>query len=75
MTSCSYISGSFCLTANIMFDPYHPQVKQDVSLINLSISLLEDLIQQSGNDNLRNIHSACKELLSYATILSPKIQD
>ncbi|KIW72367.1 hypothetical protein, variant 2 [Phialophora macrospora] len=72
MTACTYISGSVCLTANIMFEPCHASVEHDLSLVNLSISLLEDLIQQTGHEPLKDLRDACEELLHYAYALSPR---
>lgn len=72
MTACTYISGSVCLTANIMFEPGHASVEQDLSLVNLSISLLGDLIQQTGHKPLKDLRDACEELLRYACALSPR---
>ncbi|KIW38628.1 uncharacterized protein PV06_09580 [Exophiala oligosperma] len=71
MTACNYVSGSVCLTANIMFKPYHAAVEYDKSLVNLSISLLDDLIHQTGHKPLKDLQGACEELLSYARELSP----
>jgi hypothetical protein len=66
MTACTYVSASVCLTANIMFEPCHASVEHDLSLVNLSISLLEDLIQQTGRQPLKDLRDACEELLRYA---------
>ncbi|KAI1624596.1 fungal-specific transcription factor domain-containing protein [Exophiala viscosa] len=71
MTACTYISGSVCLTANILFEPFHASVEDDLSLVNLSISLLEDLIQQTGHEPLKDLRDACEELLCYACALLP----
>jgi hypothetical protein len=54
-----------------MFDPRHPSVEHDLSLVNLSISLLEDLVQQTGHKPLKDLRDACQELLGYACALSP----
>jgi hypothetical protein len=70
MTACTYISGSVCLTANIMFEPSHTRVEHDLSLVNLSISVLEDLIQQTGHQPLKDLRDACEELMCYAYALS-----
>jgi hypothetical protein len=67
---CTYISGSVCLTANIMFEPCHADVEHDLSLVTLSISLLEDLIQQTGHKPLEDLRDTCAELLRYAYALS-----
>lgn len=56
----------------MMFDPYHSSVDQDMSLVNLSISLLEDLIQKTGQGSLKDLRNACEELLCYACALSPR---
>ncbi len=54
-----------------MFEPYHASVEQDWTLMTLSISLLEDLIKQTGHEPLRDLRDACEELLRYARTLSP----
>ncbi|KAB5546818.1 hypothetical protein GE09DRAFT_1204699 [Coniochaeta sp. 2T2.1] len=71
MTACTYVSGSVCLTANTMFEPSHVCVEQDLSLVKLSISLLEELIQQTGHKPLEHLRDACEELLRYACALTP----
>ena len=55
-----------------MFQPCHTSVEQDLSLVNLSISLSEDLIQQAGHEPLNDLRDACEELLRYACALSPR---
>ena len=55
-----------------MFEPCHASVEHDLSLVNLSISLLEDLIQQTGHEPLKDLRDACEELMRYAYALSPK---
>ena len=55
-----------------MFDPCHASVEQDLILVNLSISLLEDLIQQTRHEPLQNLRDACEELLGYACALLPR---
>ncbi|OQV08766.1 Fungal specific transcription factor domain-containing protein [Cladophialophora immunda] len=73
MTACTYISGSVCLTANIMFEPCHASMEHDLALVNLSIALLEDLIQQTEHQPLKDLRDACEELLRYACALSPMV--
>ncbi|KAH7139866.1 hypothetical protein B0J13DRAFT_586393 [Dactylonectria estremocensis] len=72
MTACTSISGSVCLTANIMFEPCHASVEHDLSLVNLSVSLLEDLIQQTEHEPLKDLRDACEKLLRYAYALSSR---
>lgn len=55
-----------------MFEPCHASVEHDRPLVNLSISLLEDLIQQTGRKPLTDLRDACEELLRYARALSPR---
>lgn len=55
-----------------MFNPCHASVEDDQSLVDFSISLLEDLIQQTGHEPLRHLRDACEELLRYARALSPR---
>lgn len=55
-----------------MFEPCHTSVEHDLSLVNLSISLLEDLIDQTGHEPLKDLRDACQELLCYACALSPR---
>lgn len=54
-----------------MFDPCHGSVQPDRSLVNLSFSLLDDLIQQTGHKPLKDLRDACDELLRYACALAP----
>lgn len=56
-----------------MFEPCHASVEEDLSLVNLSISLLGDLIQQTGHEPLKDLRDACEELLQYAYSLSPTV--
>lgn len=56
-----------------MFDPFHASVEHDLSLVNLSISLLEDLIQQTGQQSMKDLRDSCEELLRYACALLPAI--
>lgn len=56
-----------------MFHPYHARVEHDRSLVTLSISLLGDLIQQTGLKPLKDLQGACEELLDYACALSPGV--
>ena len=55
-----------------MFEPCHASVEHDLLLVNLSISLLEDLIHQTGHEPLKDLRGACEELLRYACALSPR---
>lgn len=55
-----------------MFQPYHANLEHDLSLVHLSIPLLEDLVQRTGNEPLKTLQDACKELLHYACTLSPR---
>ncbi|KIW84453.1 hypothetical protein Z517_03703 [Fonsecaea pedrosoi CBS 271.37] len=71
MTACTYVSGSICLTANIMFEPGHPGVHHDLALVNHSFALLDELIRQTGRKALGDLRDACEELLRYACALSP----
>jgi hypothetical protein len=72
LTVCTYISGSVCLAAQIMFEPGHPGAEHDLALIKLSVPLLENLIQQTGYLALRPIQDTCKELLGYARASVPR---
>ena len=55
-----------------MFEPCHASVEHDLSLVNLSISLLESLIEQTGHEPLKDLRVACEELLRYACALLPR---
>jgi len=57
-----------------MFDPCHENVELDLSLVNMSISLLQDLAQQTGHEPLKDLQDACEELLCYACAISPKAE-
>ena len=45
-----------------MFSPYHGKVEDDKSLASLSVLILEDMIQKTGNDRLRQTQNVYKEL-------------
>ncbi|KAL2831003.1 fungal-specific transcription factor domain-containing protein [Aspergillus pseudoustus] len=70
MTGCTYVSGSICLIANNMLHPNHETLEYDQSIAELSLLLLEEMIQQEPYEPLRKVRNACSELLQLASRIS-----
>lgn len=68
---CTYISGSICLTANNMFFPRHGEVEHDKYLADMSLSFLDEMVQQVRYEPLKKARDVCKELMRYAHAVSP----
>jgi hypothetical protein len=63
MTSCTYISGAVCLTANSLFNPWHTKAETDDQLIDPAFNFLDDMIMQAPLPQLKRIRHSWDELL------------
>ncbi|KAF5684561.1 transcriptional activator Mut3p [Fusarium circinatum] len=63
MTACTYISAAVCLTANILFNPWHTKAEMDDQLINPAFSFLDDMILQAPLPQLKSLRRSWDELL------------
>lgn len=70
MTGCTYVTGSVCLIANNMLQPNHEVFEHDQYLAELSLLLLDQMIQQDPYEGLKTMRSACKELLQLSYNIS-----
>ncbi|KAL5337699.1 hypothetical protein BJX70DRAFT_409030 [Aspergillus crustosus] len=70
MTGCAYVTGSVCLIANNMLQPNHEVFEHDQYLAELSVLLLDQMIEQDPYEGLERMRSACKELLQLSYNIS-----
>lgn len=72
MTTCTYISGLICLTANNMHNPHHETFDSDKQLVDAALQFVDEIVLETNNENLRKVRDACRELTRYVLVIVQK---
>ncbi|CAM1505976.1 Fc.00g116130.m01.CDS01 [Cosmosporella sp. VM-42] len=72
MTTCTYISGLICLTANNLHNPHGETVDVDKQLVDTALQFVDEMVLQTNHEQLRRLRDACKELNRHVHVVTQK---
>lgn len=54
------------LTANTMYNPQHDLASTDGQLVDAALGMLDRIVDETNNDELRSFHKTCTDLHQHA---------